>query len=669
MFRLIVLTAIFLLVFNLAYSLAVEISEEQLRQEEELLLLGEEFVITAAKHPQEIKKAPAIVTLITAEQIKHMGARNLMDVLRIVPGLGIYTARYGQGEIAVRGIRTSGSEKVRVMIDGHGINEYFMGSAMTLHDDIEVDNIKRVEVIRGPGAALYGENAFSAVINIITKDAQDTNGTEIKAGWATFDTEKYNVTFGKTADKFEIAGAITHLETDAPKLKVEEYFFGNSGRTNFWKEKLDLNLKLAYLGLVTQDDKLMFNTKYTRRERTDYIGLLGALNDETSMDLYQFFGELSYHHTIGKKTRLTYKAYYDQFDEDIIFEVAPGYYIAPRMTNRTIGFDGELNYELFSGNNLTAGFMLEHRKQYDIELKVGADISMLEVDPGNWNNDGDTRDIWALYLQDEWYITPAVNLTLGVRHDHYSDFGNTTNPRVGLVWQFMEDASLKLLHGWAFRAPNSREMFDRNNPNTAGNKDLQPEKIKTTEVELRYRFTPRIEGGVTYFYNYIQDIIVEDLNPSGSPTLYTFHNKGGAKVHGVELDIKAILAPTTYVWANYSYQHTKDKETGNRLPDVPSQKLIGGLNVGLWRHLNANAYVIAESKFIRINGDSRDDLPGYATLNLTLIAKEFFQTFEIRGSIYNLLDKDYKYSSPLGGVPSDYPQVGREYMLEVSYKF
>ncbi len=644
---------------------------EYQRDEQQLILMVEEFAVTPTRHMQKVGTAPSVVTVITAEQMKNMGARNLLDVLRIVPGLAVYIARYGQGEIAVRGIRTSGTEKVRVMVDGHNIAECFMGSAMTLNDDLELDNVKQVEVVRGPGSALYGENAFVAVINVITKNAQDIDGTLFKIIRGTFDTEKYNVTFGKRVDKLEVVGALSHMNTDGPRLRVSEDSIGNSGRTNLRKKKEDFNLKLSYDDLVTRDDKVTLNTKYTQRERADYIGLIGALNDETNMDLFQFFGELSYRHPVGNKTNVLYKFYYDRFHEDIIFEIMPSLYLAPLMTNEAIGFEGQVDYELLPENLLTLGMMQENRKQYGVNLAVSNNKSDLDYNV-KWNKENFQRRIWAVYLQDEWRLPYGFNLTLGGRYDNYSDFGGTFNPRIGLTWQVTQDATLKLLHGQAFRAPNSRELFDRNNTNTKGNPDLKPEKIKTTEASLNYRITPGIGAGATYFYNDITNHIVEWPNPTGE-TVYVFENKDGSEIQGVELELKAALGRDSYLWGNYSYQHGEDKDTGDRLPDIPSQKLTAGLNVGLWKYLNANIYLIAENDFPRAEGDSRDNVPGYYTVNLTLIAKEFFQTLEVRGSVYNLLNKGYKFSSEGWSLtnPSspDHPQPGRAYLAEVSYKF
>jgi iron complex outermembrane receptor protein len=598
-----------------------------------------------------------------------MGARDLLDVLRRVPGFEVYIARFGQGEIAVRGIKSDSTEKIKVMVDGHSLNELFMGSAMTLHDHLALDNVKHIEIIRGPGSALYGANAFVAVINLVTFDGADIDGTQLTVSRGSFDTWRYNVLFGKKLDKISLAGSVAYLDTNGPRLKVEEDTFGNSGYTRLSKKKVDANLKLAYEGLIQSEDKLLFNSKVTQRERTDYLGLLGLPNDESVMDLYQYFLELSYHHAIGDKVTIGYNAYYDQFDEEIIFELLPDtLYIAPSMTSRIIGGEIEATYELFSGNLLTGGLVYEAQKQYGIKLEIGSSTNSLVEDPGNWNKDNATRDVFAAYLQDDWEIVKGLNLTLGVRYDQYSDFGGTTNPRAGLVWEFAEGISLKLLHGWAFRAPNSRELYDRNNANTAGNENLGPETIKTTEIGLDYRFSKYLEADVSYFYNRIRDIIVEGT-PQGGPA--PFINKGGADIQGVEIELKAMLDKDKYkyIYANYSYQDAEDSDTGENLPDVPKHKGNVGFNLGLTKYFNLNANVFMRGESPRAEGDSREEFPDYALLDTTLIIKEFFSNFELRCSIYNLLDEDYDDPSPLGWVPSDYPQPGRHYLVSVVYSF
>lgn len=124
------------------------------------------------------------------------------------------------------------------------------------------------------------------------------------------------------------------------------------------------------------------------------------------------------------------------------------------------------------------------------------------------------RQIWAVYVQDKYDITDTLGLTIGIRHDHYSDFEGTTNPRIGLVWDFTDDATLKLFYGQAFRAPSFNELYLVNNPVKAGNPDLKPETIRTYEVGVGYRITDNITTNVNYFFNVIRDQV--GLKPPAS---------------------------------------------------------------------------------------------------------------------------------------------------------
>ena len=130
-----------------------------------------------------------------------------------------------------------------------------------------------------------------------------------------------------------------------------------------------------------------------------------------------------------------------------------------------------------------------------------------------------TRRTSSFYAQDIWDITDTINLTLGIRHDRYNDFGEATSPRVGLTWAFIKDASLKVLYGEAFRAPSFLEMFTTNQPAIQGNEDLSPERIKTYEVGLSYKFKRYVTSSVNYFYNDISDLIaLRALNPIKTPS-------------------------------------------------------------------------------------------------------------------------------------------------------
>jgi iron complex outermembrane receptor protein len=641
----------------------------------------EEVVISALKRPRTVLRSPAIMSVITARQIKQMGFRTLTDALKIVPGIDIIMNVNGERQIGVRGITEANSGKVKVLIDGHSINEPGSGGASFSFDDLVVENAKRIEVIRGPGSALHGQNAFLAVIDIITKDTEDIDGFQLTTSGGSFDTQNYNMLFGKEYKDLKISGFFDYSDTNGFSKKIEkDIIFTDSaslspGRSHNAREKTDLNLKLSYKNLEIKG-------KYMRRRREGYIGFDHALSAEQNWNDTYLFGELVYKSIPFDKLNMITKVYFDQYKSDAIPVVSrpdgflsgtypDGLKAHSRIKESTVGFENQLNYNVFEGNELTFGLQYEWIHQGDIHY--GANVNPLTLVPLSSFTDFShdlpltrraTRHIYAFYLQDEWSITKDIDITVGVRHDRFTRFEGTTNPRFGMIWRFIEDAHLKLLFATAFRAPNFNELFFVNNPVTVGNPNLDPEKINTFEVGLGYNFTKHIRGNINYFFNRIRDRIQKDTQTPSQD-----QNLGGARIKGVEAELKADFGNNNYAFVNYTFQDAEETRNRNRLAFAPVHKANFGINVGFWKYANANMNTFISGPRPREDGDTRRDLPSYTLTNLTLIGKNFIDNFEIRGSVSNLFDKSYDDPAPTDTVPTDYPQQGRSFMVELRFQF
>ena len=666
--------------------------------EDELAWLKAEafYISIATKIPQKVSEAPSIVTVITDEEIKNIGARTLADILVIVPGFDILKrADFGERNFIGRGINTEG-EKIKVLIDGHSINIPLNGSATNFFDDLPLKNVKRLEIIRGPGSALYGANAFLAVINVVTKDASDIDGVEISTGFGSFDTQEYNILFGKNLYGVDITGLANFYNTNGLSDTIKEDalsgipFFKRfsiaPGDTDDSRNKLDLNLKLSYKDLE-------LNAKYMNKDVEPFVGPNFVLTNDTDQQFNYVMADLSYKLELGEKLTIRPRVYYDQYDFEFFLEAFPDDFTIPidldgdsdieRFpdgmiadaigTNRRLGGELQFDYALFDNNTFTVGFNYEWERQDNVRFisnfdpLTNASLGSLQdvSDTSNWIREV-TRQIWAVYIQNKWDITDNLGLTIGIRHDHYSDFEGTTNPRIGLVWNFMDKATLKLLYGQAFRAPSFAELFTINNPVVSGDSDLKPETIRTYEIGLDYQFTDKLSANVNYFFNVIRDQIgVGQKASPGEP--FRFDNIGGSNVQGIEFELKADLGKGSYVFANYTYQDAESK--GDPLGEVPKHKGNVGINYALGKHLNANLHAFISDDRARTEEDTRDDSPGYALLNLTMIAKEFFNNMEIKASIFNLLDKDYNDPSEVNTLPTDLPRPGRTFFIGFDYRF
>ncbi len=666
-------------------------AHHSLTDNKDLLMFVEEYdLVTATKRPTSLRKAPAIATIITADQIKDMGARTLVDVLKMVPGFGISINEYGTMMIEVRGIRTSLSEKILVMIDGHSLNRNMNGSSIlyNLAGTLPVENIRQVEVVRGPGSALYGNSAFVATINIITRTAQEINGLELKAGGGSFETYKASLVGGRSfGDKLTISGSLDQYKSNGDKLTVGADTLSGTpfsqapGTPDQGVRRTDAFIKVGY-------GDLSFRGHYFEKKEGLYIGLASALTDGDRPVNVNYWTELAYDLRIRDGLSTNMKVHFDYWDQNGQDKILPngfggsfpnGMIGEPLVKTRTIGYEQQFDWDPFKNNHLVAGVSFELMEQYDVSQRANFDPNNFSSigpvqDVANWNKNA-TRHILATYMQDEWQLPAQVNLTAGVRYDHYSDFGDTVNPRVGLVWSFLDNADLKLLYGQAFRAPSFVELYDANNPVVLGNVNLKPERIKTYEAALAYRFNRFLGTGLNYFYSSISDLIVWDTTVAPVPR---FANIGNSTTQGVELGLNGAVGSDLSWKTNYAWQDPRDS-SGRRLPSVPSQRAGGSLNYSLNKYTTLHSDVLWTGPRPRALGDSRPDVAANTTVDVALTLKNFFETLEIQATVRNLFDQRYKDPDTSGGlsnltatgpkVPGDFPREGISGFVTASYRF
>lgn len=654
-------------------------------------------VSIATRHETPAGKAPSIVTVITAEEIKNLGYRTFAEILRTVPGFEILKDfAFGTVYPAVRG--TVSSVRIRVMLNGHQLNNPASGGAFDNFDDLPVENIKRIEILRGPASAVYGENALLAVINIITKDTKDIDGVRVSSGYGSFDTYDENIVFGKTYREVSISGIARYRQTSGfdgmvksdyqTKLDDQLSLFGfppvseAPGRVNDARQEYDLNMKMVYKDIYVEG-------LYINKRKEPFVGPQGALADGSHIENDYVFVDTGYKKTFEENFSFAPRVYYDQFDDDYFFKSLPDGTTIPdangklntfpnglvgngKVINRVIGTEIPFDYKLFDGNTITLGF--EYRLINQSNVQYLTNFDPVTLDPlGSIRNISDTypfmkdytRRIWSVYLQNTWDITDTVNLTVGARHDQYSNFGGQTNPRAGLSWAFTKGASLKFLYGKAFRPPSFMELLTANQPAIQGNKDLNPEKVETFEVGLSYQFNKHIFSSINYFHNEISDLIVLRNLPAAK-TVQRYENMN-ARVQGVEMETRVDIIKDNYIFMNYTFQNPEDA-SGNDLPFVAHHYGNFGINVHYWKYINTNLSTFISGTRSRDEGDNRDNLPAYALLNLSIIAKKFFKTMEIQGTVFNLLDKDYSDPGPTQ-IKDDLPRPGRTFFVGLGYQF
>ena len=620
-------------------------------------LQAEQYVTAATKTRERVDKSGSTVTVITRQQLQQMGARTLMDALKHVPGLGVNQINVGVTSLEVRGVKTDFSEKVLFLINGHPVNNNLVnGGALLSRHDMPVKDIQAVEVVRGPGSALYGANAFVAVINVVTQTADDLSGSQVSVAGGSFDTGEVNVAHGDSSQDWNYAVNLNAYQTDGWKSEMERDSLGNSGKTDYWQQRYEIGFQGGYQGFG-------FQGRYLEREAGDYLGAFSVLNDGSQQNYQEYFIEASYKSDFSSQSYLISKVYYDHFEFDNTWEFTPSFFLRSPIKHDRTGADVQWN-TLMSGNNkVLLGAAFEHQTQYDVELwsNFGSGALVDVSDAMNWNGQH-RRDIVAAYAQDIWDPTESVRVIAGARYDRYSDFGGTFNPRTSVSWQMNERYLWVASYGSAFRAPTFGELYNTNNNSVVGNPDLEPEEIDTFELSLRAALGPTSYLKLTGFYNSIEDAIIPT---AGAGAVNYSENSGELKVSGLEMEYMIRFVTGSSLNLNYTYQDPENEALDVRAAEVPLHRANVMLNHRFSRSWKEYLGLLYESSLERETGDARSAVPEQTSVDLALTWLSSEHNTTLTMSVYNLFDEDTVNPSRdvNNNEMSDFPAPGRSLML------
>lgn len=630
--------------------------------EEELLFFSEdEMIISATKIKQDISKAPASMSVITQEEIRRSGARTLGDLLKYLPGIYITTSRNGTELIKIRGEQSRYNYRTLLIIDGIPLRELHFGYT-PINEMVPLENIKRIEVIRGPGSALYGTNAFAGVINIVTINGEDADGITANVGYGGFNTKKYNIFYGKKFDN-GLHFAINTRFLDSDGYNVGRGRDGELSSVSDASTVRNVDLMASYNNFTFKalhfniDRPYPYSRKDVNKQISEHVNALG----------------IGYKNEFSDKLEINSLIYYDQYYYN---ETKNGDAEEEVIDNYIVGMDNHLVFNLSENNSIVAGFATE--------LEVAAVYTSKEKDAGEdpvlvgWieNSEGERRFgllNYAIYLQDVWKISETMEFTAGVRHDIYELYGSSTNPRAGIVYSPSKAATIKVLYGEAFRGPIHKEVFLKDNElDNKSNPNLGPEKIKTFELETDYKFNAHMEAKLRYFNNNQTDAIqIIEIDEDTEK----YDNIQGIKSQGFEVEMKYRYSKL-YGFANYTFVDGEDSN-GNEIGGyantanwVVNYDPLDVLNTRLGAR-----YLSRRNRPDKYHTDKKvvndlvgiDNLKPYFDLELSMIYK-ISDKMELAGFIYNLLNDENFNPSNDEGKYWDMKHPGRSYFINLMYK-
>ncbi len=609
-------------------------------------------ITSVSKKDEQLFTTPAAISVITADDIRRSGVTNIPDAIRLAPGVEVAQVDAHTWAITARGFNATTAAKLLVLVDGRSVYTPLFSGVFWDVQDILLTDIDRIEVIRGPGAAVWGANAVNGVINIIRKEAKDTQGGELRVAVGSEDREMNAIRYGgKLGDAGHYRAYAKFRERDDSRAtssanENDSAHYTSGGFRTDWK-------------LQESDDLTLQGDVYNGDEgQTSSISdLSGSLSRPHHAQTEVDGGNVSSSWTHGFESGASAKVqfYYDRTDRAI-----------PQLWAEkldTFDFDAQHQFKFGDRQSIVwGGGWRVYRDVTDNTFAVG------------WLPSHKTINIANLFVQDEIRLARTVHLTLGSKFEHHDYTGLETQPNARLAWTPNDTNTVWASAARAARSPSrlDREAHISGLIPTAPPIEIQLlgtegfESEKLTAYELGYRVQPRTNllvdlAGFFNSYNRLRSLEPQAPFVNPGPPLrivapFPIGNKMNGETYGFELASEWKAFDWWRIKGNYTYFHIRldpdDDSADNRsvreLDTSPSHQIGLRSSWDLPRHFELDAssryidYLPTLGVKSYVTTDARLGWTGIPNLDLDLIAQnllkprhvEYVQANEIEENIF-----------------------------------
>ena len=594
--KIVILMGLLLLIIPFAYV-----------QEEEPFDLGE-VVVTATKTEEEVKDLPMSVSVITREEIEASNATTVTDILNNLSGVFVQkTGAFGRTDPQIRGIGQRG-RRIMVLIDGRPVKMGLFGCTIT--HSLPIDNVERIELVRGPASVLYGSDALGGVINIITRRVKEGYETDLTTSGGSYNTQQYLFRHGGKVGKFDY-----YLTADR---KLSD---GHREQSEY--DSLDYTAKFGYE--LTDTLYLSFLSKYFHGKKWE----LGPEDREEDLpDKPNNYEREAYDLTLNYKTDFSESSFkiYRNYGHH---KLNDGWH----SKDYTNGAMFKYTSFAFTDNILTLGV--------DYRWQGGKNLSS----PQPWYKRYSAHKYeYAYYIWNE-HRWGDFSLILGGRLNHDEIYGEEFCPQAGFVYRPLEKTRLRLQVSKAFRSPQVNELYLFK----ASNTDLKPERVWNYEFGLTQEITDWLTADITTYTMKGKDLI------EGCKNVGEFEFKGVEA--GLEARLGRLRATLYYTYLDTG-EHTRGRPEDKI--DLIIRYLTDKLNYSITAQHIADYYA---------EDNRKDRISNYTVVNTKFIYN-LNPNWKVFLAVDNLFDEDYKIYVDLPGTAAGkYPMPGQTFTFGVTAKF
>jgi outer membrane receptor for ferrienterochelin and colicins len=626
----------------------------------------EDVVVGAAKREQTLGNVASAVTVISADRLRRFGYRTLAEALRGVAGLYIdddhITSRLG-----IRGLQVPGdfNTRILVLIDGATINEpwdQFVGLDWDL--PVTIDDVERVEVIRGPVSSVYGTNAFFGILNIVTRGAAESPRAWGRVSTSSFSDVSEAAGFAQGDVDHQIRGTVAALYRGGESLtRTIDPALGPTALAD--------GMVGWHAALVGTYEGAFAQVRAYRRVRelsfAPYNTRPGSHDTRNTDD--QIMAEGGYAHTFGKLA-MTARGYIDRYHFGDFLDNSDGTTFEDTGDSFWFGAEVRGRYAVLPDERLgvTAGAEVTHeatrsRSYYTGMQATGADV------PKDF-------ELGGVYAEVDARPRPWLSVTGGVRHDSNSALDARTSPRAALFLSRGDDYGVKLLYAQGFRNPSAYEGFFHDDVSFVANPDIHSETITSYEAVVWGRPVPGLSARLSGFRWQARDLIVQGDAPGGAG-LIQFQNQGGLDSTGLELEGTYRTASGWYGYGGGAFASVSVPGSSAAVASAPRWTGAGGVSTP---RLGGVAHLSTELVYVGAAPTRAAAIEAAAWLGVNLIAYvPDFHHVDVTIGVRNLIgrrqqivasdDFDRTDAAMTTTITAIVPGEGREIFARVGYRY
>ncbi|PWK53910.1 iron complex outermembrane receptor protein [Pleionea mediterranea] len=615
-------------------------------------LLNIQVVTTPSMYEQSIQSTPVSTTIITAQQINEQGYRTLSDLLAAQRSFYVaYDRNYSY--VGVRGYARPGdfNSRVLIMINGQRINDNYYDSGFIGREfPLSMQAIERVEIVRGPNSSVYGSNALLAVVNVVTRNNDNTKEVRLTAGrFNTYSTEAFISKALDSEQQLTVSLSTYHSDGD-DFVYYPEFDSPSTNNGVYQNNDGDFANKLF---LKYTQRAFSFSAFYSKRIKDIPTASYGTLFNAQGTEVkdIKIHWDATLLHDFNNDIAMTWTFYGDRYDYsgDYVYDYPPVTINRENTRVDTLGAKGVISHQINS-HHLMYG--VEHRRDHSFQYEN------FDVEPYFlYEQNRGSQHFSALFFQDEFASGNHWLWTLGARLDKYSNFDTSFNPRLSVQYNTTDDSSWKLLATRAFRIPS---LSDRS---VTG--DLNAETVKSVELVYEKLLTKNSNLMTTVFYNQIDNLISfrfdEDLGETTA-----FNSKSNVNSRGFELEYRYQMKNQLILSASYGYisaQSNNELVTANSPQHLLKSNVLMPVFDGFW-NIGLNAQYLSERKTV-----FGDWAKAYFLTNMTISSTDdFSEKWQLSASLYNIFDKQYADPASINHTQTTIPQDGRSLYLQANYR-